>query len=134
MERNYPGQERRKFKRYQVLLTVVYHRDAPMDVRLQTDDKEKVAAILDISEGGLAIQADVKVDPGTQIWVTFTLSKAEGQKVNFFGSVEVMGKVCYCHTLNNNQHRLGISFSNLAPKIKAQIADFLRAFEGASPG
>ncbi|MFA5119308.1 MAG: PilZ domain-containing protein [Candidatus Omnitrophota bacterium] len=125
MENDYSGKERRKYKRVKLSLTVVYRTKEPLEVRLKTDEREFQASLSDISEGGTCIVTDIDVAVGTVLWIRFTLAHVEQVKVNFFGTIELLGVVKYNNPLGKNLFRLGISFTNVKDSFRNEIANFV---------
>ncbi len=129
---NYSGQERRRFKRVKLGVSLVYRKDAPMDVNVRSSNIESKAKMLDLGEGGLAILTDVNIPVSTVLWVKFTLSKAENKSVSYYGNMELLGEVRYSVPVEGNNYRLGISFVNIKEKLKVDITNFMISVEDCS--
>lgn len=129
MNEEYGGVERRKFQRIKVSLTVIFRKTGPLDVRLKTADIETQATMLDMSEGGISILADVFIPAETLLFIKFTLTKTEQERTSFFGTVEVMGKVRYTKKIEDF-YRMGISFEDLGETDDDQIRNFLGILDG----
>lgn len=125
----YKGKERRKFRRVKVRLVVVYRVNEPLDVRLRIGDQQAQAAIDDISEGGIAVLSENSIPPQTHLWVRFTLALSEEKAVDFFGTIELLGQVCYCKALAPNKYKVGVKFLNIDDNSKGWIADFINILE-----
>lgn len=125
------GKERRRFKRVKVGVTVVYRKDAPLDVRIRNSDLESQAKMLDLSEGGMALVTNIDIPISTIMWVRFTLTKAEGKAINFYGDIELLGKVCNSVLIEGDSHRLGIEFIEVKEKVISDIRNFVNALESS---
>ena len=121
----YPDNNRRKFRRVRVNLTIIYRVDEPLSARLVVGGKEIEAAMLDLSEGGMSILTDYNLTASTIILIRFTLFKVDRQDVSFYGPVEIMGEVRYNTRLSNNEYRLGICFTRIEEKDKVEIRNFV---------
>ncbi|MFA6217576.1 MAG: PilZ domain-containing protein [Candidatus Omnitrophota bacterium] len=125
MEDLFTGKDRRRHKRVKLSLTVVYRTKEPLEVRLKNEEREFQASLSDISEGGTCIITDVNIAVGTILWIRFTLAHVEQVKVNFFGTIEMLGEVRYNNPIKKNLYRLGISFTNVKDSFKHEIANFV---------
>jgi c-di-GMP-binding flagellar brake protein YcgR len=122
------GPERRKYRRYKVKLTVLFHKDASVEARLRAGEKESEATMIDLSEGGLSILTGTDVSEGTTIWVKFSLTRVENECVNFYGSIELRGEVRNKVQIGHG-YRLGISFQKVDERNRREIVDFLNLVE-----
>lgn len=125
----YSGVERRKYRRVKVGLTVVYRKNKDPDVLIRDDKGENAASMIDIGEGGLAIITAVNVPVDTELSIKFALFEAVGQKGEFYGDFELLGKVSSNVIVEKDFHRLGIAFQGINDKIRADIANFVTAIE-----
>lgn len=125
----YNGKDRRRFKRVKVGVTVVYRKDAPLDVRIRNFNLESEAKMLDLSEGGMALLTNVNIPISTIMWVRFTLTKVEGKAINYYGDIELLGKVCNSFLIGKNSHRLGIEFIEVKGKVINDIRNFVNALD-----
>ncbi len=125
MYRSYSGNDRRRFQRLRMNLSVIYKVDQPVTVRMLIGDKEVEATTLDLSEGGMALLTDFNIPVSTSLFIKFTLFKVGGDgKVNFYGPVVIGGEV-RSNVLSEKKYRLGICFSQIEPQDKTEMADFL---------
>ncbi len=125
----YLGSERRKFKRVELGLTLIYRKDAPLEVNVRSSDMESRAKMLDLGEGGLSILTGVNIPLSTVLWIKFTLSKIENKSVSYYGNMELLGEVRYCTAVGDNNYRVGISFINVKNNVKVDIANFVISVE-----
>ncbi len=128
----YSGTDRRKFKRVELGLTLIYRKDAPLDVNVSGSGIESRAKMLDLCEGGLSIATDVNIPVSTVLWIKFTLSRVENKGVNYYGNMELLGEVRYCTAVGENNYRVGISFVDMKDKLKVDIANFVISVEESS--
>ena len=125
-DNEYSGEEKRKFKRARVRLTVVYRTNQPLSMRLLTADKEVQATIIDLSEGGMAILTNYAVPASTVLLMRFTLFRGDKEDVSFYGPVAITGEVRYSTVVDKDLYRLGISFTEIAEEDKRQITEFVK--------
>lgn len=125
----YGGAERRRFKRVKVNLVVVYREDDSLDVRIKTDSEEHQAAIVDISEEGMAVLADVKIPLATMLCVRFNLADNKKEGIDFYGAEDIKGKVLYINPLSKDHFRIGIQFYDLSNNDRIQIRNFVDILE-----
>ncbi|MFA5270807.1 MAG: PilZ domain-containing protein [Candidatus Omnitrophota bacterium] len=121
----YGGAERRRFKRIRVNLVVVYREDDSLDVRIKTDSAEHQAAIIDISEEGIAVLSGVKIPVTTVLCVRFNLADNKKEGIDFYGAEDIKGKVIYSTALPPDHFRIGIQFYGLSSDDRAQIRNFV---------
>ncbi|MDD2702422.1 MAG: PilZ domain-containing protein [Candidatus Omnitrophica bacterium] len=129
MYRSYSGNDRRRFQRWRMNLSVIYRVDQPVTVRLMIGDKEVEATTLDLSEGGMALLTDYNIPVGTSLFIKFTLFKVNSDgKVNFYGPIMIGGEV-RSNIPSDKKYRLGICFSQMDPQDKTEMAGFLNRTE-----
>jgi len=125
----YGGAERRRFKRVKVDLVVVYREDDSLDVRIKTDNKEHRAAIIDISEEGMAVLSEVNIPLTTILSVRFNLADNKKEGIDFYGAEDIKGKVLYSNMLSEDHFRIGIQFYDLSNDDRIQIRNFVDIVE-----
>jgi c-di-GMP-binding flagellar brake protein YcgR len=129
MAEDYPGIERRRFKRVEVSFTVVYRVNSPLVLRMKIGDKDIDALQLDISEDGMAVLTGYAVPTSAIIAVRFIMLddhalSAEGRS----RSIVVKGEVRYDVLLKQEKsYRLGIQFMGLSEADRNFIANFVKA-------
>ena len=128
MTDSYNGPERRRFKRFKVKLTVLFRKDAAVEARLRAGDQESEATMIDLSEGGVSILTGADIAEGTRLWIKFTLTRAENEGINFYGSIELSGEVRNKISIGHG-YRLGIFFQKVDEKSRKEITDFLNLVE-----
>jgi len=122
----YPGEEKRRFKRARVSMTVVYRANQPLSARMLTADKEVQATIVDLSEGGMAILTNYAVQADTVLMMRFTLFRVDKEDVSFYGPVSITGEVRYNTMIDKDLYRVGISFTEISQEDQRQIVDFVK--------
>lgn len=130
MSNDYLGQERRKFKRIKVNLSLMYRKTEPMEVRIRTADSESTAPVLDISEGGVCILTSANLPIGSTLWIRFTLSHPQKKGVGYFGTVELLGQVRYTAAAGPVAFRVGVSFVKVDEVSKKDIMNFIQTVDG----
>ncbi len=121
----YEGIERRSFKRVKVSLVVVYHEDSSLDAHIKTDNKEHQAAIIDISEEGMAVLSEIKIPSRTTLSVRFSLADNKKEGADFYGTEDIKGKVVYSNPLSKYHFRTGVQFCDLSNSDRQQIRSFV---------
>ena len=84
--------------------------------------------MLDLSDGGMAILTNIDIPVDTVLLIKFTLINRALKDDNRIIKVSMTGAVCYNHLLENEEHRLGIQFTNISDYDKKSIAEFVRLF------
>lgn len=127
MYRRYSGLDRRKFHRLDLDITVFYKIHEPLMVKVMVGDKEIEAAMLNLSAGGIAFITNYNIPKWTIIFLKFTLSKMDKQGiVGLYGPMQILGEVRSNIALEENEYRLGICFTQIEEKDKAEIYNFLK--------
>lgn len=127
MNRNFSGNDRRRFQRLRMNLTVVYRVNQPLTVRMLIGDEEIEATTLDLSEGGMALLTKFDIPRGTSLFIKFTLFKVDkAGKVNFYGPMLISGEVRSNVISENDEHRLGICFVNMDEQDRQEMNSFFK--------
>jgi c-di-GMP-binding flagellar brake protein YcgR len=122
---NGSAQERRLFKRLRVNLAIVFRVDKTSKMRMQIENKDIRATMIDLSEGGVSILTNYDISEGSVLSMKFTLFKVESDDVSFYGPMDIVGEVRYHHVLSNNEYRLGIVFKKVEKDDRGEIANFI---------
>lgn len=122
---NSSGRERRLFKRLRVNLAIVFRVDKTSKMRMQIENKDIRATMIDLSEGGVSILTNYDIPEGSVLTMKFTLFKVESDDVSFYGPMDIIGEVRYHHVLSNNEYRLGIVFKKVEQDDQGEIANFI---------
>ena len=120
--------ERRKFKREDISVIVVYKVDSPLDVRVMVKDKEVNAVALNLCEAGIALLTNYEIPASTIVAIRFLISKdATIRKGERYRTIEIKGEVCYNRFIKEEKaYRLGIRFINISDKERNFIANFIK--------
>jgi c-di-GMP-binding flagellar brake protein YcgR len=94
-------------------------------VRIKTDNQEHQAAIIDISEEGMAVLTGVNIPIETVLRVRFNLADNKKEGVDFYGAEDVKGKVLYANSISEEHFRIGIQFYDLSRNDRIQIRNFV---------
>jgi c-di-GMP-binding flagellar brake protein YcgR len=132
MDNEYPGLEKRQFKRARVSLTVVYRANEPLSLRMLTSEKDIQATMVNLSEGGMAILADYSMPVSTVLLIRFTLFRINKEDVSFYGPVSITGEVRYNTMVDKDLYRIGICFTKIEEKDRCEIADFVKTVSNIS--
>jgi len=122
---NEARQERRGYRRLRVNLAVVFRVDKTSKTRMQIENKDIRATMIDLGEGGLSILTNYSIPEGSILSMKFTLFKVESDDVSFYGPMDITGVVKYYHVLSNNEFRLGIVFQKIEKNDLGEIANFI---------
>lgn len=126
MAEEFPGMDRRHFRRIRASISVVYRIDGPLSVRMVTKERAVEATMLDLSEGGLAIATDYNLPVSTLLVMRFSLITVNKYGVGSYGPVEIEGEVRDSSVTQEGLYRIGIAFSKVSDEAKGRIADFVR--------
>ena len=126
MNKEYTGEERRKFKRVKASCIVMYRVSSPLSVRIMVGEREVNAIMLDISEGGAAILTNYNIPASTLLEERFILfnDKAIGDD-NRLRSIETRGEARYSFLNQERCYRLGICFTDLSQNNRSFITNFV---------
>jgi len=125
--RSYSGNDRRRFQRLDVDITVLYRVDLPLSVRMLVGDQEFEAIMLNLSAGGIALVTKNDIPAGTSLSIKFTLTSVNKEgEVSLYGPIEIKGDVRSSNKWEGNNCRLGISFSDIDHKNKLEIVRFVQ--------
>ena len=87
--------------------------EIPVVIRM--DGKAEIPCqMMNLSEGGLAVNATVTFDPGAQVKAGFTLP---GKTTTF----DIDAEICWC----DKKGRAGVQFRTVSPEQKLQLQDWL---------
>lgn len=118
--------DRRRFQRLSVNLTVTYRVDGPLYVRRMFGTSEVEAVTLDLGRGGMAILAKSNIPVWATLVLKFMLFKTDKKGVvSFSDPVEVIGEVRSCLPVEDNYYRLGICFKEIREQHKQEISGFV---------
>ncbi|HTY45124.1 MAG TPA: PilZ domain-containing protein [Patescibacteria group bacterium] len=127
MENTYTGEERRRYPRLRVSITVVYQIEKPSYVNVTLPHEGIEAVALDLSEGGIAILTDFYIPPTTPLSMEFMLYESNSQdKFRFYRAVNVKGEVCDVAETGDGKYRVGIGFTQISAEDRAEISEFVR--------
>lgn len=125
MREDRKGIERRKFKRVRVNFTAIFRIDKPIYVRMMVGNREVDGTLLDLSEGGLCILTTFDIPVATVLLLKFTLISAQEAQEEHIAKMDVVGEVRYNILFAKQEHRLGISFTQISDKDRKTIAEFV---------
>ncbi len=128
MNLRYLGNDRRRFQRLNVNLSVFYKVVSPLAARFLTMDREVEAVTLDISGGGMAFLSRYNIPVKAILNMRFILFKMDKEGlVSFNDPVEVTAEVrSNVSAQNSKEYRLGVYFKGIKEETKAGLTDFCR--------
>ena len=126
MDNAYQGPERRQFLRVEVEFFVTYKVDRPVEVHAWISNKEINALMLDLSEAGMAIVTNFDIPMTTVLSLKFTLIDLQADQEKQVKLINMTGEVRNSALVENDEHRLGISFTEISEEDKSAIADFVK--------
>jgi len=124
MGSTYKGPERRETPRVKVDFFVSYKVNRPTESNMWVDDEETNAQMIDLSEMGMAILTNSDIPASAILSIRFTLMNLYTDKGERVRIIDIVGRVQYNKLLENNKHRLGISFQEIAEEDKCAIFNF----------
>ena len=128
MFRRHWGNDRRRFQRLSVNLSVFYRVRSPLHVRIMVDDQEIEAITVDLCEGGMALLTDYNIPAQTILMMKFILFKLDrGVLVSFNDPVEVKAEVCSNIPVQEERYRLGISFMQAEKENRSKISRYVES-------
>ena len=113
METEYNAIERRAHKRVRVNCTVVYRLNEMPSARFTMYGKDLQAKMTDISQTGMGVVTNYDIPVSTVLSMRFALLKVKDEAVTFSGPTEITGIVKSNVPFGENEHRLGIYFTNM---------------------
>ena len=122
----YKDTDKRRSKRLKVEFIVTYKIDKPVEVHMWISDKEVNALMLDLSESGMAIVTNYDIPASATLLIRFTLINLYANKDERVTSIKILGEVRYNILTEENEHRLGISFTRITQEDKSAIANFIK--------
>ena len=121
------GSDKRASKRLKANFTLYYQVNKPPTVVMNIGyGREIEALMLDLSDGGMAILTNMDIPVDTVLLIKFTLINRALKDDNRIIKVGMTGVVCYNRLLENEEHRLGIQFTNINEQDKKAISEFVR--------
>ncbi len=127
MSARYSIQDRRRFQRLELNITVYYQIKEPLNIKVMFGDKEIEAMMLNISAGGMGMLTKFNIPARSTLLIKITLAKMDKQgKVSFYGPMEVVGEVKYNVLEEDKQYRLGIRFIKVERQDQVEITNFIK--------
>ena len=121
------GQERRQHKRLSDVFMVAYRLKTPLDVVMISDGKELAAVAMDISEGGLGIDALQGLAVGSKVRMKFRLiNEVAVSSKHLERSFTLDGECRYCEMSPKQSYRAGILFKNATDEDRGFIAVYIK--------
>ena len=117
--------ERRGSPRVRVDFILTYKVDKSTEAQIWIGDKEANALMLDLSNNGVAILTDYDVPVSTSLLIKFTLINLYANTDERISTIEVTGEVKSNILSKDNEHRLGIIFTNIAKQERHAISTFV---------
>ena len=119
------GMDKRKSKRVSARFTIIYDVYKPLSASMRIGGKEVDALMLDLSSSGMAICTNYDIPVSTVLRMKFTLINRKAELESQVQTIELMGEVRYNVLWGNNEHRLGIMFTQIKEEDKKSIEDYV---------
>jgi len=127
MNNEFAGSEKRRSKRLKAHFTLIYQVNKPPTVVMNIGyGREIEALMLDLSEGGMAIITNYDIPKDSVLLIKFTLINRALEGDNRIIKMDMTGVVCYNSLSENEEHRLGIHFTQISEKDRKAIMDFIK--------
>lgn len=126
-EHSFQGEDRRRFDRVEVSITIVYQIDKPAYVRIWFKNEELEVETMDLSEGGMAIITDYDLPLSTPLALEFVLYDST-EEINFriYRTIKAKGEIRDRVPIEADKYRLGICFTAMEDDDRAEIAKFVQ--------
>lgn len=119
-------QERRQFHRIPVVFVATYKVHEPIALRMFIQENEVWTVMLDLSEGGMAIQTTYDIPVASILLIEFTFLDTTAPKDAPLQKMKILGEVRYNVLKDDNVRRLGIRFTEISESDKYVISIFCR--------
>ena len=117
--------ERRGSPRVKVEFILSYKVDKSPEAQMWIGDREANALMSDLSNNGVAILTDYNIPVSTSLLIKFTLINLYADTEERISTIEVTGEVRSNILSKDNEHRLGIAFTNITQEDKLAISKFV---------
>ena len=117
--------ERRSSPRVKVEFILTYKVDKSTEAQMWIGDREANALMSDLSNNGVAILTDYNIPVSTSLLIKFTLINLYADTEERISTIEVTGEVRSNILSKDNEHRLGIAFTNITQEDKLAISKFV---------
>ncbi|HNX80996.1 MAG TPA: PilZ domain-containing protein [Candidatus Omnitrophota bacterium] len=124
-----PFEDRRRFQRLSVNITVFFQIEEPGDLRQTIGSQEIEATTVNISEGGMAFITRHNLPAWTKLAVKFYLFKSGMSRgiLRFMKPVRIAAEVRTNLALEMNEYRVGVSFKDVSPVDQERLSAFFRS-------
>ncbi|MFH1398208.1 MAG: PilZ domain-containing protein [Candidatus Omnitrophota bacterium] len=120
--------DRRKFQRLSVNISLSYIVESPLEVSNLYQGREIEAAMLNISEGGIGLLSKYNIPARSIIVVRFNLFRTDRQGfISFSDPIEVICEVRYSVIMEDGQYRMGVVFRGVKDTAKSEITTFMES-------
>jgi c-di-GMP-binding flagellar brake protein YcgR len=120
-------EERRKYQRISVRFTVSCQLYNSPKVVMIVGGKSLYALMIDLSEGGMAIETKYNLPQGSTLLMKFTLiNYLCSDEDSRFRTMQIEGEVKNNSRFEDKEYRIGIEFTKIDEDDKTAIADCVR--------
>jgi c-di-GMP-binding flagellar brake protein YcgR len=120
-------QERRQHERTNVRFTVTCEVYNSPKVVMIVGGRSLYALMIDLSEGGMAIETKYNLPVKSILFMKFTLiNHLTSDEDNRFRTMEMVGEVRNNIPFEEKEYRIGIMFTQIAEEDKRAIKDFVK--------
>jgi c-di-GMP-binding flagellar brake protein YcgR len=120
--------DRRKFQRLSVNISISYTVESPLEVSTLYQGKEIEATMLSICEGGISLLSKYNIPARSTIVIRFTLFRTDKQGfIAFSNPIEIICEVRYSVIMEDGQYRMGVSFRRVKDTAKSEITTFMES-------
>jgi c-di-GMP-binding flagellar brake protein YcgR len=125
MQIRYAGVEKRRHERLATNFLIVFKVREPWDVLKRIGNRELVAIMFDLSEGGMGILTNHDIPLATTLLSRFTLVNPYMDGDSRVRTMEIIGDVSYNVPLPKGEHRLGVCFTQIAHEDRNALDGFI---------
>lgn len=120
------GQDRRRFQRFLLNLTIWYKVHSPEHLRSRLGDADIEATTLNLNQAGLAFISKHHIPVWSKLIFKFIFFAANEGDVHIKRPVEILGEVRSCMPYDE-EFRLGVFFQDMDGEVKEQLTRFIAA-------
>jgi c-di-GMP-binding flagellar brake protein YcgR len=128
MHNNHCINDRRKFQRLSVNISISYTVESPLEVSGLYQGKEIEATMLSICEGGIGLLSKYNIPAWSTIVIRFSLFRTDRQGfITFSDPIEMICDVRYSVIMGDGQYRMGVVFRGVKDAAKSEITTFMES-------
>jgi hypothetical protein len=120
------GQDRRRFQRFLLNLTIWYKVHSPEHLRSRLGDGDIEATTLNLNQAGLAFVSKHHIPVWSKLIFKLIFFGSNEGNVHIKRPVEILGEVRSCLPYDE-EFRLGVFFKDMDDQVKKELTNFIEA-------